>query len=133
MLNNPFDSLKRQWRYSSRFRSSPSYEEEQNDLHQKQKSTGIPILSSLTNNPWSNKRGPSDKPELLTCIKFVGNKAEKFFANDEFTQFNTIDNEGVYYHLCVLDMHNQTEAGVHTNGQNHDLSDVNSDNGDAFM
>lgn len=55
-------------------------------------------------NYWQNKRGPANKPELLACIKFVGNKAEKFYANKNFTQFNVIDNEGVYYHLTLLEL-----------------------------
>lgn len=50
-------------------------------------------------NPWLYKTGPSEKPELLSCIKFVGSSAGKFYANREFNTFITVDNEGVIYFL----------------------------------
>lgn len=54
-------------------------------------------------NPWIGKCGPSKKPELLACIKFVGSSAQKVFINKHFTTFITIDNEGEIYYLRTLD------------------------------
>lgn len=51
------------------------------------------------NNPWIGKTGTSKKPELLSCIKFVGSSAEKLYANRAFDTFITVDNEGVIYFL----------------------------------
>lgn len=50
-------------------------------------------------NPWIGKTGALAKPELLSCIKFVGNVAEKIYTNNKFTKFITIDNEGEIYYL----------------------------------
>lgn len=50
-------------------------------------------------NPWIGKTGTSEKPELLSCIKFVGSSAEKLYANEAFNTFITVDNEGVIYFL----------------------------------
>lgn len=58
-------------------------------------------------NPWIGKTGASDKPELLSCIKFVGTSAEKIFANKKFTKFITIDNEGEIYYLNILNLSNR--------------------------
>lgn len=55
-------------------------------------------------NPWIGKTGASDKPELLSCIKFVGTSAEKIFANKKFTKFITIDDEGEIYYLNILNL-----------------------------
>lgn len=52
-------------------------------------------------NPWCGKSGASDKPELLSCIKFVGNSAEKLYANHAFDKFITIDNEGEIYYIRI--------------------------------
>lgn len=52
---------------------------------------------------WLNKRGNADRPELLACIKFVGNEASQFFTDSTFSKFYVIDDEGVYYHLMLLD------------------------------
>ncbi|XP_017148980.1 uncharacterized protein LOC108159879 [Drosophila miranda] len=52
---------------------------------------------------WRNKRGNAIRPELLACIKFVGNKASQFFTDAKFSQFYSIDDEGVYYHLQLLE------------------------------
>lgn len=56
-------------------------------------SNGIP------NDSWANCIGPPSKPELLSCIKFIGNSAKKLKVNDKFTQFLTIDSEGDIYYL----------------------------------
>ncbi|KAH8328889.1 hypothetical protein KR074_009897, partial [Drosophila pseudoananassae] len=52
---------------------------------------------------WLNKRGNADRPELLACIKFVGDEARQFFTDSTFSKFYVIDDEGVYYHLILLD------------------------------
>ncbi|XP_032571483.1 uncharacterized protein LOC6609536 isoform X2 [Drosophila sechellia] len=52
---------------------------------------------------WRNKRGNAIRPELLACVKFVGNEARQFFTDAKFSQFYAIDDEGVYYHLQLLD------------------------------
>ncbi|KAL7033985.1 hypothetical protein ACKWTF_007806 [Chironomus riparius] len=56
---------------------------------------------------WSNKTGPNDKPELLSCIKFIGKSAKKVVANDDFTHFVTIDNEGNVYNLRLINQAKQ--------------------------
>lgn len=53
-------------------------------------------------NPWTGKCGSTLKPELLSCIKFVGSSAEKIFINESFTKFITVDNEGEIYFLKTL-------------------------------
>ncbi|KAH8384633.1 hypothetical protein KR093_003777, partial [Drosophila rubida] len=52
---------------------------------------------------WSHKRGSDKLPELLACIKFVGNEARRLYTNMDFTQFYVIDDECVFYHLKVLE------------------------------
>jgi len=52
---------------------------------------------------WADKRGNDKLPELLACIKFVGNEARHFYTSRDFTQFYVIDDEGVFYHLKVLE------------------------------
>ncbi|EDW92203.2 uncharacterized protein LOC6531700 [Drosophila yakuba] len=53
---------------------------------------------------WRNKRGNAIRPELLACIKFVGNEARQFFTDAQFSHFYAIDDEGVYYHLQLLEL-----------------------------
>ncbi|XP_017024531.1 uncharacterized protein Dark [Drosophila kikkawai] len=53
---------------------------------------------------WRNKRGNAIRPELLACIKFVGNEARQFFTDAKFSQFYAIDDEGVYYHLQLMEL-----------------------------
>lgn len=55
-------------------------------------------------NIWSGKYGASTKPELLSCIKFVGNSAKYVYANDSFTRFITIDDEGEIYDFNIVDI-----------------------------
>ncbi|KAI8039647.1 uncharacterized protein LOC128254462 [Drosophila gunungcola] len=53
---------------------------------------------------WRNKRGNAIRPELLACIKFVGNEARQFFTDAKFSHFYAIDDEGVYYHLQLMEL-----------------------------
>lgn len=67
-------------------------------------------------NPWHNKTGASDKPELLSCIKLVAKSAKKIICNDEFTRFVTIDNEGNIYHLRMIEDALDRQLTVDFNG-----------------
>lgn len=60
-------------------------------------------------NPWVGKFGSSEKPQLLSCIKFVGSSTKKIFINKSFTKFITIDNEGEVYYLRAIDYINPSE------------------------
>lgn len=60
-------------------------------------------LSLHNSNPWSNKTGSSEKPELLSCHTLIGKSAKKVIFNDDFDKFLTIDNEGNIYYLRLLD------------------------------
>lgn len=53
-------------------------------------------------NPWTGKLGPTEKPELLACIQLIGNSADQFFSNKNFTKFVTIDDEGEVYYLQIF-------------------------------
>lgn len=59
-------------------------------------------ISLIDSNPWSNKTGPLDKPELLSSHKLIGKSAKKVIFNDEFEKFVTIDNEGNIYYLRLI-------------------------------
>lgn len=58
-------------------------------------------------NPWIGKTGATDKPELLSCIKFVGSSTEKLFVNSSFDEFLTIDNEGEIYYLRINNLNSR--------------------------
>ncbi|KAL5287911.1 hypothetical protein ACFFRR_008635 [Megaselia abdita] len=60
-----------------------------------------PSAKPPDSNLWNGKKGISGKPELITCVKFNGNKVEKLCCNENFTRFNTIDDSGGYYDLQV--------------------------------
>uniref|UniRef100_A0A182NDA7 APAF-1 helical domain-containing protein n=1 Tax=Anopheles dirus TaxID=7168 RepID=A0A182NDA7_9DIPT len=47
---------------------------------------------------WYDKRGPSGKPHLLSCIKLIG-RAKRLIINREFSKFVTIDDEGYIHYL----------------------------------
>lgn len=53
-------------------------------------------------NPWTGKLGPTEKPELLSCIQLIGNSADQIFTNKMFTKFVTIDDEGEVYYLQIF-------------------------------
>lgn len=82
------------------------------------------VESSPKISVWDQFVGPTRKPELLTCIKFDGNKAEQVFANEDFTQFNTIDNEGVYYNLTLLTQRNFAPSRDSGNETSNALEEV---------
>ncbi|EDW74440.1 uncharacterized protein Dwil_GK21917 [Drosophila willistoni] len=88
---SPFASAKDTDEYPSCFKTSSS--------RPNQLQSVVQTESSL----WLDKRGSSTMPELLACVKFVGNAARKFFTDEAFTQFFIIDDEGVYYHLKMLE------------------------------
>lgn len=60
-------------------------------------------LTMDNKSPWDGKIGAAEKPELLSCIKFVGNSTKKLYHDREFTKFLTIDNEGEIYVLILND------------------------------
>uniref|UniRef100_A0A0K8W1M1 Apoptotic protease-activating factor 1 n=1 Tax=Bactrocera latifrons TaxID=174628 RepID=A0A0K8W1M1_BACLA len=59
---------------------------------------------------WKSKCGPATNCELLACVKFNGNEALQFFANEAFTKFQTIDNGGSYYVLTLHDFNAPLET-----------------------
>lgn len=56
----------------------------------------------VQSNPWSGKLGPTEKPELLSCIQLIGTAAEQIFVDEKFTKFVTIDDEGEVYYLEIV-------------------------------
>lgn len=74
-------------------------------------------------NPWIGKLGASTKPELLACIKFVGNAAKRVYATQEFTTFLTIDDEGEIYflRLCDLNIENEKPVSEHLISSSSDV------------
>lgn len=64
-------------------------------------STASIVPPVVSRNPWIGKCGASTKPELLACIKFVGNAAEKIYTNQAYTKFITIDSDGEIYYLDI--------------------------------
>lgn len=66
---------------------------------------------AMQSNPWAGKLGPTEKPELLSCIQLVGNAAEQIFVDRQFTKFVTIDDAGEVYYLQIIG-----DIGIHSNG-----------------
>lgn len=102
VINNPFEPAnKTPIRRSNRFRppsQAVTPDKKENSLSASNRFTFNPV----TDNLWQNKKGASDKQELLACIRLSG-QAEKIVANTDFTQFVTVDNEGEIYHLRLFD------------------------------
>ncbi|XP_063709828.1 uncharacterized protein LOC134838265 [Culicoides brevitarsis] len=103
VINNPFEKTQNRpvIRRSGRFQQpnpvmSPNRRE--NSLSASSRFSFNPIVDNL----WQNKRGSSDKPELLACLRLSG-QAEKIVATEDFRQFVTVDNEGEIYHLRLFD------------------------------
>lgn len=61
---------------------------------------------------WAHRQGFDKRPELLACIRFVGNEARHFYTSRDFSQFYVIDDEGSFYNLKVLEP--QPEIPDHT-------------------
>jgi apoptotic protease-activating factor len=73
-------------------------------------------LTLSDSNPWNKKIGSINRPELLSCIKFIGKSAKKVIFNDEFDEFVTIDNEGNVYYLRLVKDNNEFEYSLDYNG-----------------
>lgn len=104
--NNPMDkrrdiSTPGRVRVSQRFKS-PLKIVSNNNKQILSVSENLNLNESHQKNPWLLKAGSSDKPELLSCIKFVAKSAKRIIFNDDFTRFITIDNEGNIYHLRMI-------------------------------
>ncbi|XP_055614088.1 uncharacterized protein LOC129760471 [Uranotaenia lowii] len=115
VINNPrldpFDIKRR----SNRYKSRPSITSNALDIHRSSfgsRSSGLssPMAASPARNgsfmfdfdeaaqQWLHKVGPSNKPQLLSCIKLIGS-AERLIINRDFNKFFTIDDEGYLYYL----------------------------------
>lgn len=115
VINNPrLDSTDFK-RRSNRYKTRPSLTSPSIDIHRSSfgsRSSGLasPLAASPARNgsftfdideasqQWLSKVGPSNKPQLLSCIKLIGS-AEKLIINREFNKFFTIDDEGYLYYL----------------------------------
>jgi hypothetical protein len=51
---------------------------------------------------WVGKRGPKGKPELLGCVKLLGQEVKKVAASSNFAVFGTVDASGVMYLMNIL-------------------------------
>lgn len=97
LQNNKIENSKKDGRQSSRFKNNKN-------VFKKIEDNLIRLcLEDSEINQWVGKIGASDKPELLSCIKLVGGSANKFFTDDNFTKFLTIDLEGNIYFLRFFD------------------------------
>lgn len=97
LQNNKIENSKKDGRQSSRFKNNKN-------IVKKIEDNLIRLcLHDSEINQWVGKIGASDKPELLSCIKLVGGSANKFFTDDNFTKFLTIDLEGNIYFLRFFD------------------------------
>nr|XP_022905810.1 apoptotic protease-activating factor 1 isoform X1 [Onthophagus taurus] len=59
-------------------------------------------VSIFSNDPISNKSGDFNKPYLLRTIKLKGSYANFVSVSSNFTNFITLDDEGISYHIKVL-------------------------------
>jgi hypothetical protein len=51
---------------------------------------------------WIGKEGQKGKPELLGCVKLLGQEVKKVSASRNFAAFATVDANGVMYLMKVL-------------------------------
>lgn len=117
VLNNPLDAPQQRRRSSKRFSkgyccvratstgsggevAAMAHHFDTIDLTTTRPSNGLGNTGSGTGY-WHDKIGPSDKRELLACIKFVGNSAHKLVTLGDFEKFITVDAEGDIYVLSV--------------------------------
>lgn len=99
LLNNPFaDRLTSPGKSSNRFKKRSQI----SPLPPFSRDQSVFSFRPIEKNGWQEKRGPSDRPELLACIRLIG-KAKKIVANPDFSQFVSVDNEGEIYHLKLFD------------------------------
>lgn len=111
IVNNPIENggLRRSQRFD-RKASMRSITEKMQEL---QPINGNGNGHTAESNPWAGKLGPTEKPELLSCIQMIGNAAEQMFVDKTFTKFVTIDDEGeVYYLENFRDISNEHNGNI---------------------
>lgn len=115
--NNPLDSKKKEMpgkvRVSQRFKSPLKIIPTETINNLLAPTRG---MSRNESNPWRNKTGSAEKPELLSCIKLVAKSAKRIIWNDDFTRFVTIDNEGNIYHLRMICEGQENQVTIDFNG-----------------
>ncbi|XP_062562498.1 uncharacterized protein LOC134226007 [Armigeres subalbatus] len=116
VINNPRLDSNDVKRRSNRYKSRSSIVSPAMEIHHRSsfgsRSSGLssPLAGSPARNgsftfdideaelQWSTKVGPSNKPQLLSCIKLIGS-AKKLAISRDFKKFFTIDDEGYLYYL----------------------------------
>lgn len=118
VINNPRMDSNDFKRRSNRYKSKRSNGSPAIDIHHHHRSSlgsrssgfSSPLAASPAQNglftfdiddaeiQWLSKVGPSNKPQLLSCIKLIGS-AKKLMISRDFRKFFTIDDEGYLYYL----------------------------------